>query len=355
MTILSSSGAVDVPDGIDVPGVTFRRYRGLDDLPAMAAVADAAARAAGSVESRSLETMIAQYRNLENCDPDRDIVIAEADGSTVAYARSWWADRNEGTRGFESISFIHPDFVGRGIEDVFLAVGERRQRDVAASMTDRGERPTFLARFVRGSNPDQVARLEAAGYTLTRRYAELARPDFEDIPDIPPPEGIELRRIEVTDPAAPTDPALLRRAWEVATEAFADSYGEHDFSETEFRGWVESPECRPDLWCVAFDASTGEVAGQILNYLGQPDDDGSIVGWTESIAVREPWRRRGIASAMLAESLRIVRDAGATSAALGVDTQNPNQAQTLYERLGFRITMGELEFKKDIEPKDATR
>ncbi len=52
---------------------------------------------------------------------------------------------------------------------------------------------------------------------------------------------------------------------------------------------------------------------------------------------------------MLAESLRIVRDAGATRAALGVDQQNPNEAQTLYERLGFRVTVEELEYHRPLE------
>jgi ribosomal protein S18 acetylase RimI-like enzyme len=229
-----------------------------------------------------------------------------------------------------------------------LTLGERRQLEVASTMTDIGDKPTFLARFVRGADPAAVARLEASGYTFARRYAELARPDFEDIPDIRAPEGIELRRVD------PSDPTIARRAFEVATEAFADSYGEHGGSEAEFRQWTEGPEYRPELWCVAFDVATGEVAGQILNYLGAAEEDGSVVGWTESIAVREPWRRRGIASAMLAESLRIVRDAGATSAALGVDTQNPNEAQTLYERLGFRITMEELEYQRPIETRRAS-
>jgi ribosomal protein S18 acetylase RimI-like enzyme len=342
---------IALPAGVDLAGITFRHYRGLDDLPGMADSADAASRAAGSVETRSLDAMLAQYRNLDNCDPDQDIVVVEADGRTVAYQRTWWGNRNEGSRGFECVSFIDPAYAGRGIEDALLAIGERRQVALARTMPADG-RPTFLARFVRGTDPAAVARLEAAGFRQTRRYAELARPDFEAIPDFVAPDGIELRRI---DPAEAGDPAILRRAWEVATEAFIDSYGERGASEVEFRHFTESPECRPELWCVAFDVASGEVAGQILNYLGEPAEDGAIVGWTESIAVREPWRRRGIASAMLAESLRIVRDAGATSAALGVDQENPNEAKTLYERLGFRVTMEELEFQKAIDLEGAGR
>ncbi len=94
------------------------------------------------------------------------------------------------------------------------------------------------------------------------------------------------------------------------------------------------------------DRDRGSRRGRSSTTSGEPEPDGTAVGWTESIAVRKPYRRRGIASAMLAESLRIVRDAGAARAALGVDQQNPNEAQTLYERLGFRVTLEELEYQR---------
>jgi len=335
--------AVRPVEGVDLPGYVVRHYRGLEDVPAMADALAAANRAAGSVETRSVEAMLAQYRNLDHCDPDEDIVVVEADRTTVAYQRTWWADRNEGARGFEAVSFVHPDHAGRGIEDALLAIGVRRQEALATTMAgELGDRPAFLVRFVRGGDPADVARLEAAGFTPERRHAELCRPDFEAIPDAAPPAGIVLSRVD------PTDASVLRRAWDVATEAFAESYGEHADSEVEYRHWIESPECQPGLWCVAVDTATGEVAGQILNYLAPAEADGSIVGWTESIGVRPAYRRRGIATAMLAESLRIVRDAGATRAALGVDQQNPNEAMTLYQRLGFRVTVEELELHRPL-------
>ncbi|MBF8290251.1 MAG: Acetyltransferase, partial [Chloroflexi bacterium] len=69
------------------------------------------------------------------------------------------------------------------------------------------------------------------------------------------------------------------------------------------------------------------------------------VGMTEAISVQPEHRRRGLARALLAESLRAVRDAGADQACLGVDTQNPNQALTLYESLGFRIVSETFEYQ----------
>ena len=53
------------------------------------------------------------------------------------------------------------------------------------------------------------------------------------------------------------------------------------------------------------------------------------------VSVRRPWRRRGLARALLAGSLVAAREAGFTSASLGVDTDSPTGATALYESLGF--------------------
>ena len=45
-------------------------------------------------------------------------------------------------------------------------------------------------------------------------------------------------------------------------------------------------------------------------------------GWLEHISVRRPWRRRGLASALIARSLRVLRERGFEEAALGVDAEN---------------------------------
>ena len=183
--------------------------------------------------------------------------------------------------------------------------------------------------------------MAAAGYRLARRHAHMERATFDAIPDRPLPEGIELL------PVVPGDVAALRRAFEVDAEVFRDHWGDVDDSETAWQSWLGDPDIQPGLWVVAVDAATGETAGQILNYV-QPDADGRLVGWTESIAVRRPYRRRGLASAMLAASLRRVRGAGADYAALGVDLQNENRASAIYERLGFRVKVEQLEFHRPV-------
>jgi ribosomal protein S18 acetylase RimI-like enzyme len=88
---------------------------------------------------------------------------------------------------------------------------------------------------------------------------------------------------------------------------------------------------------VAWDGD--EIAGVVQNWIWPTENAelGVERGWLEHISVRRPWRRRGLARAITAESLRRLRDRGMTDAMLGVDADNPNGALGLYEGLGFAV------------------
>ena len=52
--------------------------------------------------------------------------------------------------------------------------------------------------------------------------------------------------------------------------------------------------------------------------------------------MRRQWRKKGVASALIVQCLRALREAGFHEAALGVDTQNLSGALRIYENLGYR-------------------
>src|SRR6185503_12542563 len=91
------------------------------------------------------------------------------------------------------------------------------------------------------------------------------------------------------------------------------------------------------IWVVAFDGD--EVAGGVLNTIDAEQNAalGLQRGWLSSVFTRRAWRRRGLATALIARSLEVLRDRGQTSAALGVDADNPSGALGLYEGLGFEV------------------
>jgi GNAT superfamily N-acetyltransferase len=57
-------------------------------------------------------------------------------------------------------------------------------------------------------------------------------------------------------------------------------------------------------------------------------------GFIATLGVRPAWRRRGLGLALLHESFRRCAEWGETTAALGVDSENPTGATWLYERAG---------------------
>lgn len=341
------SDEILVAEAPALAGLRFRHYRGRADHPAMADINTAARRANGGLETVTAEALDADYPHLPNCDLSRDFVGAELDGTLVGYGRVYWTDRNDGSRAFESICMIDPRVRGLGIGTAILAWQTRRSAELRASLRD--DRPAVWTAYAYGTDSGARVLLETAGYAIVRRFCELNRDDFVGIPDLPLPDGFVVRPIDRADGA------LLRRVWDAGAEAFAEHWGEAatDSDDEQFAAFLASPSFQPELWQVAFAGD--EVAGHILNYLDPPDDDGARTGWTESIAVRKPYRRRGLARALLARSLATVRDAGATRAALGVDTGNVNHALDLYESLGFSVVAEQFEFHRPMEPAEAPR
>ena len=275
------------------------------------------------------------YAHFDHADLPRDCAIVEIDGTPVAYARTSWEEMSTGGRRIEAVLNVLPATRGRGIEERLLGHALRRAETLIGEIG--AEHRTELMVFVGGGDLKLIGLVEELGFVRARRDAQLARPTFDDIPDVPIPSPFVVRPID------PDDRAMHRKVFEADARAFADSYGQAAPSEAQWEAFIGSPSFSPALWQVAFDGEV--IAGEILNYLGDSKPDGSRIGWTESITVQAEYRRRGLARALLGASLRVVRDAGATSAALGVDTQNPNQALTLYESLGFRIVSESFDYQ----------
>ena len=114
------------------------------------------------------------------------------------------------------------------------------------------------------------------------------------------------------------------------TEAFADHWG---YQARPFENWapgaIHSDVFRGDLSRVAFDGN--DIAAYVLAYDGV---EGSV--YFGQVGTRRPWRKRGLAGALLSASVRAAAATGKTQASLGVDADSPTGAVGVYERLGFR-------------------
>ncbi|MGD2207392.1 MAG: GNAT family N-acetyltransferase, partial [Anaerolineae bacterium] len=62
-----------------------------------------------------------------------------------------------------------------------------------------------------------------------------------------------------------------------------------------------------------------------------------------------PWRRQGLAKALIARSFRLLKELGMEEAALGVDADNPNGALQLYQTMGFQVVKRHTTYRKSID------
>jgi ribosomal protein S18 acetylase RimI-like enzyme len=318
------------------PNLVLRAYRGPEDHQAMQDTSAAVRIDNGEREIGTVAELDNHYAHLDQAALPRDCALVELDGSVVAYGRASWAELADGGAQVECILNIRPEARGRGVEELLADHAIRRAGELNADPAVTGGRRANLVVFVSGRDEVQRTVLAGLGFRVSGHGAQLIRPDFTGIPELPLPDDLEVRLVD------PADRVMHRRVWDAAARAFADYVGEQKPSEARYDEFLSDPLFAPHLWQVAFDVD--RIAGQILNYLGPVEQDGARIGWTEGISVQPEYRRRGLARALLARSLRVVRDAGATCAGLGVDLRNPNHAVVLYESMGYRIVSENYEY-----------
>jgi ribosomal protein S18 acetylase RimI-like enzyme len=74
------------------------------------------------------------------------------------------------------------------------------------------------------------------------------------------------------------------------------------------------------------------------------------MGWVDTLGVRRPWRRQGLAEALLYHSFAELRRRGLTRVGLGVDAHSLTGATRLYEKVGMRAIRDFTLFEKELRP-----
>lgn len=321
--------------------VSLRHYRGEADLPAMLAVIHGSKAVDGLERTDSMEEITQNYQHLVNCDASQDVFLAVARGQVIGYTRAWWEQEDSGLTRYMHINYLLPEWRGRGIRHALLARAEQRLGDIAAGHAAAGlGSQRCLEAWTADTESHWESLLIETGYEVARHGLTMVRPNLDDIPDLPLPKGLEVRPVQQEH-----IPAIL----EAAKEAFRDHWG---FSEA---GWDAETEqflthwaFQPALWQVAWDGD--QVAGQVENFIAEQENEeyGRKRGYTEGISVGRPWRRRGLCHALIARSLRLLKDLGMTEAALGCDAENLSGAVRVYTDMGFRTVKRFTTYRKPL-------
>jgi ribosomal protein S18 acetylase RimI-like enzyme len=325
-----------------IDGLLFRHLRAPDDYPAMNAVANRVRAADGEMRITSDTEFAEFYDHLPHCDPKRDVVVATIDDEVVGYGRTT-SERTvdaEHAHMHNLIGCVDPAWRRMGIGRALQATLEARAGELAAS--ERDGAPVVLRVEAEDVALGIAALVKECGYVPVRYWFTMRRPTLDDqVPAPPLPEGLEIREVE---------PGHLRAIWEAEAEAVLDHWGNSEVSDEDYLAFLATakPEATR-LWRVAWDGD--QVAGQVRSYIDEALNarEGFQRAWVENITVRRPWRRRGLARALIAASFPRLRERGMTEGVLGVDTENPSGALGLYASMGFEPISRSTTWEKRLE------
>ncbi len=320
-------------------GFRLRPFTDESDVPAGVDIANADMAADGVPHHDTVDDFLAFVRHPNDAfDPRRDIMIAEIDGRTVAYSDKNWVDTRDGLREYRLGAAVLPEWRHHGIGSALLEDGERRAREQARQHASG--LPTVFGSWANDRQQARMAVLQNHGYEAVRWFFDMTRPLSEPIPDVPLPDGLEVRPVALE---------TVRPVWDADTEAFLDHWGGFDASDEQLQRWITRPTFDPSLWVVAYDGD--EVAAGVINAI-DPEENSALGvnrGWLHSVFTRRPWRKRGLARALIARSLVLLRERGVEQGILGVDADNPTGALGLYEKIGFTVAERSTAWRKPFE------
>ena len=329
---------IHVPEAPEIGGLTFRGFRGESDYPKMLAVIEGSKDADKVERTETLDDLVNNYTYLTNCDPYKDMLFAEVNGEVIAYSRVTWWKEDSGDWIYLHFGFLLPEWRRMGIGCAMLRYNQNHLCEIAAE--HKNGVPRYFESFASDTQAASEDLLLSEGFKAVRHGFEMVRPLSEPIADKQLPDGLEVR---------PVTPEQYRAVWDAFQEAFQDHWGYSPAKEEDYERWLNESIFQPELWQVAWDGD--QVAGMVLNFLVEAENEeyNRKRGYTEFICVRRPWRKLGVATALITSSMKMFKEMGMTEAGLGVDTQNLSGALRLYESLGFRQVKRHTTYRKPME------
>lgn len=230
-----------VPPVPRLPGVRIRPFRDESDYGRLAEII----RESNGYDQipwlPTVGNLRAELENRASIDPPRDLMVAELDGQAIGFTGVERVVR-DGAPVYEMWCSLHPTYRRRGLGTALLewTLARIRQR---ATVEDPGI-PIVVHADAEEQEAGHRALLAQAGFAPVRHFFLMRRPTLDAVPDVPLPEGLEVRPVTAAD---------RRPILEAEFEAFEDHWGSRERSEEHFTLTLSRAELDTGLWVVAWD------------------------------------------------------------------------------------------------------
>lgn len=276
-----------------------------------------------SNESMSYE-LEAYFSPLE----EKTVTARDAVGAIVGYGTVFHRPSTAAEQRVYFNVYVAPTWRDRDLEESIIDWAAATGADV---LNDLAADKKYLCAWIYKKQEAAARRFAGRGFEPVRHWWEMERLLAQEVAEVVE-DGFSI----VPWQDGHSEPARL-----VYNSAFADHWGSTPMDETHWTKLVvSSPNYRQDFSFVA--VVNDEVVGYAANE-AYPEDweaAGRSEAWIGGLGVVREWRKRGIATALLARSMQAMKDDGIEAAMIGVDSASSTGAQHLYQSVGFatRIT-----------------
>jgi mycothiol synthase len=318
--------------------ITIRTYRP-EDLASLVALINEADAIDKLERATTLEQMEHEMA-FPDYFPATDCFLAWQNGRLVGYADLLLGTEESSSEAtVYTWGVVHPEWRRQGLGRHLL---ERLYQRATERLVEVEDKPIHFQGSARDIEEDRQALFESFGMERVRYFVNLARPINNGLPPVEMPAGYRLRTFDRARDA--------ETVWRVDNAAFQDHWGFTGFPLDAFQHWLDEPHSRPELWLLAEVEATGEIVGLGLNRI-DPDwiaQTGRQEGYVNTLCVLREHRKNGLGTALLAQSLRVLRQAGMEAVHLHADADNLTGAVRLYERLGFKLRKTSMAYQKEM-------